>query len=122
MIHNGAVRLYKIDGDSLRLAGNRQECGFEMFQTPGEASANHRFFPSDRLGFERRAIVAEEPLRVPRVQAFRDSDETHQSDGTGGQRSAFIKDLNARIHIEGQPQPALQATSRIRGFPSPTPS
>ena len=74
-----------------------------MFQTPGEASANHRFFPSDRLGFERRAIVAEEPLRVPRVQAFRDSEETHHADRTRGQRSAFVKDLNAPVHIKGQP-------------------
>ena len=41
-------------------------------------------------------------LRLPRVQAFRDSEEAHQADGTGRQRSEFIKDLNARIHIEGQ--------------------
>ena len=94
-----------------------------MFQTPGEASANHRCFPpSGRLGFERRAMLPEEPLRLPRVQSVRDSEETHQADGTSGQRSAFIKGLNARIHIEGRPQPALHATSRIRGLPSPVPS
>jgi hypothetical protein len=71
---------------------NRQEFGFEMFQTPGEASANHRRFPlSGRLAFERRAMLPDEPLRLPRVQSVRDSGETHQADGTSGQRSALQK-------------------------------
>ena len=101
MIHNVSVDIDEVHSDYRRLAGNRKQAGFEMFQTPGEGSTNHRCVPvsSGRLGFERRAILAEEPLRLPSVQSFRDSEEAHQADGTSWQRSAFIKDLNARIHI-----------------------
>jgi hypothetical protein len=45
VIHNGAVPLDKIDSENLRLAGNRQEFGFEIFQASGEGSIHHVQFP-----------------------------------------------------------------------------